>query len=223
VTPLHATKPKVLFVYFTYTKQTLKVVETMGEVLSERGCDVDQAAIELTDVRYAPRFNEFPMPHPLRELIGVIPAELRRATAEICLRGELGEHYDLICIGSPTWWLSTSVPVRSFLESGDAGRLLAGRRFATFVVCRRYWGHNLRTVNKLAASHGGEYLDGTHFSYTGGQVRSLLSLLSYLGSGVYRKRYLGMRIPPTNIQDYHLASAQAFAHGLADRLDVAPH
>ena len=38
---------------------------------------------------------------------------------------------------------------------------------------------------------GGEYLDGTHFSYQGGQLKSLFSLLSYLGTGEYRDRYLG--------------------------------
>ena len=49
-------------------------------------------------------------------------------------------------------------------------------------------------------------------------MRSLLALISYLGSGDYRKRYLGVKIPPTNIQDYHLEAARKFADGLADRL-----
>jgi flavodoxin len=38
-----ATRPKVLFVYYTYTQQTLKVVEAMAAVLGERGCEVRQA------------------------------------------------------------------------------------------------------------------------------------------------------------------------------------
>ena len=49
---------RVLFVYFTYTKQTLKVTEAMVEVFRERGCDVSMAAIELTDPRYTTRFHE---------------------------------------------------------------------------------------------------------------------------------------------------------------------
>jgi hypothetical protein len=48
-----------------------------------------------------------------------------------------------------------------------------------------------------------------------------LSLVSYLGSGEYRRRYLGVRIPPTNIQEYHLEAARTFANALADRLFVA--
>jgi hypothetical protein len=43
-----------------------------------------------------------------------------------------------------------------------------------------------------------------HFRYQGGQIRSLLSLLSYLGSGEYREIYLGVKIPSTNLRDHHL-------------------
>lgn len=210
---------RVLFVYFTYTEQTLKVTEAMADVLRQRGCAVDLAAIDLTDKRYTARFHEFPMPHPLREVLAMIPAELTRKTGEISIPTlKTDVAYDLVCIGSPTWWLSTSVPVRSFLESDDARKVLDGRQFATFVVCRRYFGHNLRTVKKLASERGGKFVDWTHFAYEGGQFKSLLSLLSYLGSGEYRARYFGVPIPKTNIQDFHLKAAREFAGRLADRL-----
>jgi hypothetical protein len=220
---MNTTKPKVLFVYFTYTKQTLKVLEAMTEVFRDRGMDVTHAAIDLTDSRYTARFHEFPMPRPFIELVGMIPAEVLRKTGEISIPDEAaGGDYDLVIIGSPTWWLSTSVPIRSYLESEAAGAALDGTKFATVVVCRRYFGHNLRTVKKLATQRGGKYLDGIHFAYQGGQVKSLLSLLSYLGSGEYRKRYLGVPIPPTNIQEDQLGTARKFATGLADRLAAEP-
>ena len=95
--------------------------------------------------------------------------------------------YDLVCIGSPTWWLPTNVPVRSFPQSDTASRVLKGKPFAA-VCCRRYWRHNLKTVRRLGTKQGGVFADGIHFRYQGGQIRSLLSLLSYLGSGEYRDR-----------------------------------
>jgi hypothetical protein len=214
-----ADKPCVLFVYYTYTQQTLKVVETMADVLRDRGCDVELAGIEFVDSRYADRFNQFPMPHPFREVVGMIPAELRRRPGEIRIPDIVTERdYDFVCIGSPTWWLSTNVPIRSFLESDTATQVLNGKPFTAAVACRRYWRHNLKTVRRLGSKRGGNFVDGIHFRYEGGQVRSLLSLLSYLGSGEYRKRYLGMKIPPTNMRDYHLEQAEKFATGLADRL-----
>ena len=214
-----ARKPSVLFVYYTYTQQTLKVVEAMAGVLRGRGCEVNLAAIEFIDPRYADRFREFPMPHPFREVLGMIPSELRRRPGKIRIPDVVTEReYDLVCVGSPTWWLSTDVPIRSFLESDTAGRVLNGKPFAAAVCCRRYWRHNLKTVRRLGTERGGVFADGIHFRYEGGQVRSLLSLLSYLGSGDYRERYLGVRIPPTNIQEYHLNAARTFADGLANHL-----
>jgi len=213
------TSPRVLLVYYTYTQQSLKVAEVIAEVLGERGCDVRLAGIEFTDARYAERFSRFPLRHAYLDIFGMLPAQLRGATGEIripdpALEGE----YDLICIGSPTWWLKTSVPVRSFLKSDLAGRLLDGKRFAAYVVCRRDWSINLRAVRKLGTKQGGKWVDGTHFSFAGGQVRSLLSLLSYFGKGEDRERYLGVRIPPTNLKPDYPEQTRAFATQLADGL-----
>ena len=51
-------------------------------------------------------------------------------------------------------------------------------------------------------------------------MRSLLSLISYLGTGEYRERYLGVKIPPTNIQPDGDDAARAFASQLTDRLAI---
>src|SRR4051794_37004893 len=220
---MSATRPQVLLVYYTYTQQSLRVVEAMAEVFRGRGCDVRLAGIELTDARYAERFTRFPLRHAYLDIFGMLPAQLRGATGEIRLPEAARDgEYDLVCIGSPTWWLKTSVPVRSFLSSGDGARLLDGTPFAAFVVCRRYWGINLRSVRKLGTKHGGRYVDGTHFSFAGGQVRSLLALLSYFGKGELRERYLGVKIPPTNLEPGFAEQARTFAHGLADVVAGAP-
>ena len=214
-----ATKPQVLFVYYTYTQQTVRVIEAMANVLRERGCEVRQARIEFTDPRYADRFSRFPLRHAYLDLFGMFPAQLRRATGQIRIPEEVKEgEYDLVCIGSPTWWLTTCMPIRSFMKSEAAARLLKQKRFAAFVVCRRYWRNNLKTVRKLGAKQGGEYLSGMHFTFAGGQIRSLLSLLDYLGTGEHRKRYLGVRIPPPNLKPDYLLEARSFANELADRL-----
>jgi hypothetical protein len=86
------------------------------------------------------------------------------------------------------------------------------------VACRRYWKHNIKTVRRLGTKRGGEFHEGIHFRYQGGQVRSLFSLLSYLGTGEYKDKFHGVKIPPTNLQDYHLEQARTFATGVADRL-----
>jgi hypothetical protein len=207
----------VLIVYYTYTRQTQLVAEAMADVLTHQGCEVQQAAIELTDRRYADRFARFPL--PFRKLVGMLPAQARHAVGEIRVPDEVSEgEYDLICIGSPTWWLTACLPIRSFLKSPEAGPLLSGKRFTVFVVCRRYWRGSTRTVRKLGRRHGGSYVDGIHFRFAGGQVRSLVALVSYLRTGTMRARLLGVKIPPTNLQPEHIEAARVFARGLADEL-----
>jgi hypothetical protein len=56
------------------------------------------------------------------------------------------------------------------------------------------------------------------YDLEGGQIRSLLSLLSYFGKGEMRERSLGVKIPPTNLKPDFDEPAHAFANKLADNL-----
>jgi menaquinone-dependent protoporphyrinogen IX oxidase len=211
--------PRVLLLYYSYTGQARKVLEAAGEVFTQRGCEVSEAAIEFTDPQYAKRFSRFPMRRVWPDMLSVLPAQKRGAVGQIRTPDTVRDgDYDLICIGSPTWWQTVSMPMRSFLKSDEARNLLSGKPFAVFVVCREYWQENQEAVRELAEQQGGTYLDEVHFTYPGDPVRSMLSLTSYLGSGRYREKYLGMRIPKTNVQPDQLEQAKAFATTLADRL-----
>jgi menaquinone-dependent protoporphyrinogen IX oxidase len=211
--------PRVLLLYYSYTGQSQRVLEAAGAVFAKRGAEVHEAAITFTDHRYAQRFSRFPMRRVWPDMLSVLPAQTRRATGQIHVPDEVRTgDYDLICIGSPTWWSAASMPIRSFLKSDDARQLLAGKPFAVFVICRHNWRRNLAEVRKLAQWQGGHFVGEVHYGYPGGELLSMLSLTSYLGSGVYRDRYLGLPMPPTNIQHDQLDSAGQFAAGLADRL-----
>ena len=155
------------------------------------------------------------------DILGMLPAQLRRATGQIRLPDEAREgegEYDLVCIGSPTWWLTTSMPIRSFVKSDAAERLLARKRFATFVVCRRYWRNNLKTVRKLGTKQGGENVSGVHFTFASGQLRSLLSLIGYPAKGENHERYLGVRIPTANLKPDNLEEARTSRTSWRNRL-----
>lgn len=208
------------FVFYTHTQQSLRVAEAMADVLRERGCDVSVEGIEFTDPRYARKFGRFPFRHAVLDLLAVLPAQVRRSTGQISIPDAARDgDYDLVCFGSPTWFFTTNMPLRSYLKSAEAGKVLAGKRFAAYVVCRRYWSINLKEVRRLATAQGGTYADSTRFQFAGGQIRSLLSLISYFGKGEMRERYLGVKIPPTNLQPDFTGQAQAFANKLADSLD----
>jgi hypothetical protein len=218
-----ARPPRVLFVYYTHTQQALRVVEAMTEALRARGCDVTQAGIEFTDSRYREKFASFPFKHAVFDILPLLWPQTRQKTGEIEIPDAARQgDYDLICFGSPTWFFRTAMPLRSYLESDEAGTILAGKPFSAFVVCRRYWSMNLKEVRKRGTKRGGSYIEGTRFTYEGGQVRSLLSLLSYFGKGEMRDRSFGIKIPPTNLKSDFEEQAHAFANQLADSLETTP-
>jgi len=217
-------RPRVLFVYYSHTQQAQRVCEAMAAVLRGRGCDVSQAGIEFTDPHYAKNFSVFPFRHAVFGILPLLWPQLRRKTGQIRIPDEAKQgDYDLVCFGSPTWFFTTNMPLRSYLKSDEAAKVLAGKPFAAYVVCRRYWSVNLKEVRKLGTAQGGKYVDGIRFTYEGGQIRSLLSLLSYFGKGEMRERSLGIKIPPTNLKPDFGDQAQEFANKLADSLEpVAP-
>lgn len=214
-----AARPQVLMVFYTHTQQARRVSEAMSDVLRTRGCDVTQASIEFTDPKYSKNFAVFPFRHRVFGILPLAWPQLRRKTGQIRIPDEAksGE-YDLVCVGSATWFFTTNMPLRSYLKSDEAKSVFAGKPFAAYVVCRRYWSINLKEVKKLGAALGGRYLDGVRFTYEGRQVRSLLSLISYFGTGEMRPRSLGLKIPPTNLKPDFDAQAATFANGLADTL-----
>jgi flavodoxin len=214
------TKPRVLFVYYSHTQQAQRVCEAMAEVMRGRGFDVSQAGIEFTDPHYAKNFSTFPFKHAVFGIVPLLLPQLRRKTGQIRIPDEakLGD-YDLVVLGSPTWFFTTNMPLRSYLKSDEARAVLAGKPFGAYVVCRRYWSVNLKEAKKLATAQGGKYVDGIRFTYQGGQIRSLLSLLSYFGKGEMRERSLGIKIPPTNLKPDFGDQATAFANKLADSLE----
>ncbi len=48
------TKPAVLIVYYTYTKQSGRVTDALAAEFEARGCEVTKAQIEFTDQRRVP-------------------------------------------------------------------------------------------------------------------------------------------------------------------------
>jgi len=185
---MNATQPKVLFVYFTYTKQTLKLVEAMSNVFHSRGCEVEHAAIDLTDARYTARFSRVPNAAPLSRADRDDPRgapsfdrgdqhSRRGASGRLRPRLHRLAHVVAVDVGAD--------PFIPGVRGGGSGA-------RTALPSRQSWsagatsGHTLRTVKKLATGRGGKYIDSIHFAYQGGQLKSLLSLLSYLGSGKYR-------------------------------------
>src|SRR3954462_1143152 len=113
-------RPRVLMVFYTHTQQAQRVSEAMAEVLRMRGCEVTQAGIEFTDPKYAKNFKTFPFKHAVFSIVPLLAPQLRRKTGQIQIPAEAkAGDYDLVVVGSPTWFFTSAMPMRSYLKSDE--------------------------------------------------------------------------------------------------------
>lgn len=211
-------KPKILIVYYSFTNQTRRVAEAMAGSFRDHGCEVCECAIEFTDERYQ---MQLPMVPFYRKLLGWVPRQLSGRIGEIRVPDEVADDdYDLICVGSPTWWLNPAMPVRSFMKSDAATRLLNGKPFAVFAVCRALWWNNVRNVRKLGMRCGGKFVQAAGFCFRGNQVQSMLTFINYLKTGQDRDRSWGIKIYEFGVPEDGLEHARDFAKALSEECSI---
>jgi len=204
-----------LVVFFSFTGQTRRVASALAAGFRSLGWSVEEVAIVIADER-------FPLPFPWRRfwrhLLGWIPPQLLGRRCRIALVPELTAELlacDLVCIGSPTWWLSPALPVSSFLQGEAARRLLAGRPFAVFAVARSFWRLNAWRVAALARRCGGRHVASRGFVFPGNQVQSFAALACYLRTGVSGTRWCGLPLHPYGLKPEASQAARDFAAQLA--------
>jgi menaquinone-dependent protoporphyrinogen IX oxidase len=209
--------PKVLLVYYSFTQQTRQVATTIAEELRKRGVEVTMASIGFTDSNYAKRFSKLPMDWPITKIVSMLPAQLRRKTGDIQipLEASTGD-YDLVVIGSPTWWLTTCMPVRSYMHDEASERVLSGRPFAVFSVSRRYYKGNLKTIRELGTKHGGTFVADSHFVSAGNQVMSMWSWLVFMRHNIEKRHWFGVPMPKPNLRESYEQQATTFITGVAE-------
>ncbi len=158
------------------------------------------------------------MKRPIAQIASILPAQLRHKTGEIAIppEAQTGD-YDLVVLASPTWWLQTSMPIRSYLESPEAKQVLSGKPFACASISRRYYSFNLGQMKKLGEKNGGRFIDKTHFVAAGGQVKSMLSWLGYLKHGEPQERVMGLKMPPPNLKPDYEEQARSFIDSVIDQ------
>jgi|SRR5271170_2125220 len=216
--------PKVLIVYYSYTKTTEQAALAMADRLTRRGAVVTTSNIAFTDEKFAKGFRKFPQKYPIPKIFRMLPLQARKKTGTIEVPSEaISGEFDFIIVGSPTWWLTTCMPVRSYLHDPSAKVALNGKHFSAFSVSRRYWKGNMKTIETLGEKNGGTWEGQTHFVAYGNQVTSMWSWLAYMRHAKPVERSLGVKMPPPNLKTDYKDQAISYVDELADRvLKLAP-
>ena len=196
------TKPRVLLVYYTLTKQTGRVADALAEAFEARGCDVVEGA------------HRVHRPAMGAEALGVPdepsdPPDRRRFSRRSSATRPVRSAFLRRRSRATTTWSCSPLPPGGSRRACRSARIsnrprrrrcLNGKPFACASISRRYFSINLGQQKKLAEKDGGRWVDKTHFVCAGGQVKSMLAWLGYMKHGEPQKRVMGLKMYPPNLQ-----------------------
>ena len=141
-------RARVLVVYFSQTGRTRDV---LGEFLRPLR---ESAEVELDEVRLEP-VQPYPYPWPATQVLALFPEVVLEKPIELKpISIDRSRRYDLVVLGCQVWFLSSSLPVVSFLNSQDAA-VLAGTPVVPVLTFRKAWSSGLRCVEKHVERLGG--------------------------------------------------------------------
>lgn len=146
---------RVLAIYYSLTGETRAVLDAMAGALRAAGHEVDLAPVEVVAGPYR-------VPYPKGRffwewLLAWLGVRLRVEVHPVALPRPVAD-YDLILLGHQPWYLDTSIPMASWLESPQA-RLLSGKRVVSVITARTMWERAFRRAAERVEGLGGCIVD----------------------------------------------------------------
>jgi flavodoxin len=137
---------KALVVYFSWTNgNTKRIAEQLQKAL---GADIERLE---TVVPYDGSYNE---------VVSQAQDEVRRGyKPELRPLTHRPEDYEVIAVGTPTWWYTMAPAVKSFLEGHD----FAGKTVIPFMTNAGWPGKVLKDMAK--AARGADVIDGKEIRF----------------------------------------------------------
>lgn len=194
---------KILVVYYSQTGQLTGIIRSLLDPL-EQDPDFSISYRELI-----PRVP-YPFPWSAYQFCDVFPESVAGIPEEL----ELGrnewqeEELDLIILAYTVWYLSPSIPVSSFLQSGEAAGLLRNRKVLTLIGCRNMWLMAQERVKWHVSALGGQLTGNIVLTERSGNLSGIVSIATWMLSGE-KKRLLGL-FPSPGIADADIANARRF-------------
>ncbi len=141
-------RPKVLIIFFSFSRQTKKLVKAVAEGMESQGVDVvSQRLVPLRPLN-------FPFKSISTTIMMMILTLFRRRIPIRPLDKKSFRQYDMIILAGPTWSYNPSGPVLSFLD--DYGeKILRDHLVLPVISCRSYWrAHWYYLKGRIRKCHG---------------------------------------------------------------------
>jgi hypothetical protein len=201
---------KILVVYYSQTGQLTRIVDNILKPV-RRAAEVTVTTLELhPEPPYPFPWSTYDFCDVFPESAAGMPCRLRPPA------GDLDEDYDLIILAYTVWYLAPSIPVNSFLQSPEAGRLFRNRPVVTIIGCRNMWLLAQERVKRRIAGLGGRITGNIVLTDRTNNLVGVLTIAAWMLTG--RKERLLKVFPLPGISEEDIEAAQRFGAPIVSAL-----
>jgi flavodoxin len=155
------TRKYVLIIYYSYSGQTRKLIQSFASGFEECSAEVHLAQIK------PQQKIQFPLSSIYAALKMMVETFFRKRIAIEPFECDNVNQYDLIVLAGPTWSYNVSGPMLSFFD--QYGNLLVGKRVLPFISCRGYWRTHYWQLKHLLRKCGARDLKPLIFLHPGAE------------------------------------------------------
>ncbi len=201
---------QVLVVYFSQSGQLTDIVRNICEPFNHNEVELNYHEIKMKAPFPFPWdkksfFDAFPESHLL------IPAEIEAIDSKITEK-----RYDLIILAYQVWFLSISIPVNSFLQTKEAGRILENTPVITVIGCRNMWLNAQEKMKSTLLSHKAQLVGNIVLIDRAPNLISVVTIVKWMFTGE-KKKYLNI-FPLPGVSDSDINSAKRFGETINEKL-----
>lgn len=154
-------KKSVLIIYFSYSGQTRKLIQSFA-----KGLELCSVEVHLAQLKPKVKI-QFPLPSTSAALRMMVETFFRKRVAIEPFTCEDINRYDLIVLAGPTWSYNASGPMMSFFDRD--GAILAGKKVLPLISCRGYWRTHYWQLVQLLRRSGAKWLKPLVFLHPGAE------------------------------------------------------
>lgn len=154
-------KKRVLIIYFSYSGQTRKLMQSFA-----RGLQDNSVSVRLTKLKPLSKI-QFPLSSMAAAVKMMVETFFQKRVEIEDPEFHVDDHYDLIILAGPTWSYNVSGPVLHFLDKYT--HFFSGKRVLPIISCRGYWRTHYWQLRYLLKRREAEVLQPMIFLHLGAE------------------------------------------------------
>ena len=162
--------------------------------------------------------EKFVFPITCKQFFDVFPETVLKALCDIEVKIE-GKSYDAIILGFQPWFLHTSIPFNSFIQTEQFKNLVKGKPVFLVMDSRNSWRNALHEVSTTVESYQGIIRGKYVFRDTSKNLRGFIALCYWLFTG--KKKSSFMSIPQGGIEQEVINNAGLYGESALASLNLS--